>query len=313
MPPPRNVLFITLDQWRGDCLSALGHPVVETPTLDALAARGVLFANHWANAAPCGPSRACLYTGTYQHRNRSILNGTPLDARFTNVALLARGSGLRPGALRLHRHLGRPAHRAAGRSEAVQLRRRAPRVPRPRSRTRGSRAARPGAAGSPRRASTSRPTRTSCTSRWRGSPARTRTGRPGRRRAFRAELSQTTFIRQAVVEWLERNGDAPFFVHASFIRPHPPRRNPLGYHDLYAAEAVGPFVGCATPEEEAAIHPLGAVAMAIPGVGAPRGRAGAPAAAGHLLRRAARGGRRAGTALRVPRRRAGWPSRPWSS
>ena len=96
MAPPRNVLFITLDQWRGDCLSALGHPVVETPTLDALAARGVLFANHWANAAPCGPSRACLYTGTYQHRNRSILNGTPLDARFTNVALLAREAGYDP-------------------------------------------------------------------------------------------------------------------------------------------------------------------------------------------------------------------------
>ena len=80
----------------GDCLSALGHPVVETPTLDALAGRGVLFANHWANAAPCGPSRACLYTGTYQHRNRSILNGTPLDARFTNVALLAREAGYDP-------------------------------------------------------------------------------------------------------------------------------------------------------------------------------------------------------------------------
>ena len=96
MPPPRNVLFITLDQWRGDCLSALGHPLLQTPTLDALAARGVLFANHWANAAPCGPSRACLYTGTYQHRNRSLLNGTPLDARFTNVALIARAMGYDP-------------------------------------------------------------------------------------------------------------------------------------------------------------------------------------------------------------------------
>jgi len=92
----RNVLFITVDQWRGDCLSALGHPVLETPSLDALAGRGVLFANHWANAAPCGPSRACLYTGTYLHRNRSVLNGTPLDARFTNVALLARQAGYDP-------------------------------------------------------------------------------------------------------------------------------------------------------------------------------------------------------------------------
>ena len=90
------MLFITLDQWRGDCLSALGHPLLETPALDQLAAGGVLFANHWANAAPCGPSRACLYTGTYQHHNRSLLNGTPLDARFTNVALLARAMGYDP-------------------------------------------------------------------------------------------------------------------------------------------------------------------------------------------------------------------------
>ncbi|HUC05496.1 MAG TPA: sulfatase-like hydrolase/transferase, partial [Acidimicrobiales bacterium] len=96
MPAARNVLLITVDQWRGDCLSALGHPVLETPALDALAARGVLFANHWANAAPCGPSRACLYTGTYQHNNRSVQNGTPLDDRFTNIARVARAVGYDP-------------------------------------------------------------------------------------------------------------------------------------------------------------------------------------------------------------------------
>jgi arylsulfatase A-like enzyme len=87
---------------------------------------------------------------------------------------------------------------------------------------------------------------------------------------FPAELSQTVFIREEVKEWLARHGGEPFFVHASFIRPHPPRRNPVGYHDFYSAEAVGPFAGCATPEEEAAIHPLPAVALEVPGVGAPR-------------------------------------------
>ena len=40
---PRKVLFISADQWRGECLSALGHPLVKTPHLDALAADGVLF------------------------------------------------------------------------------------------------------------------------------------------------------------------------------------------------------------------------------------------------------------------------------
>ena len=45
---PRNVLFITADQWRAECLSCLGH-LVDTPNLDALAAEGVLFTNHFAN------------------------------------------------------------------------------------------------------------------------------------------------------------------------------------------------------------------------------------------------------------------------
>ncbi len=100
----RNVLLITADQWRGDCLSAVGHPVVRSPNLDALAAEGVLFERHFANAVPCGPSRACLHTGMYLHNHRSGTNGTPLDRRFTNWALEVRRAGLRSGAVRLHAH-----------------------------------------------------------------------------------------------------------------------------------------------------------------------------------------------------------------
>jgi arylsulfatase A-like enzyme len=91
-----NILFITLDQFRGDCLSAAGHRVVRTPNLDRLAAQGVRFARHYAQSAPCGPGRAALYTGTYQFNNRVVANGTPLDARFDNVALAARRAGFSP-------------------------------------------------------------------------------------------------------------------------------------------------------------------------------------------------------------------------
>lgn len=91
-----NVLLITLDQFRADCLSAAGHPVVRTPHLDALAADGVRFARHYSQAAPCGPGRASLYTGTYQMNHRVVGNGSPLDARFDNVALLARRAGYEP-------------------------------------------------------------------------------------------------------------------------------------------------------------------------------------------------------------------------
>ena len=96
MKPRRNVLFITADQWRGDCLSAVGHPCVRTPNLDRLAQDGVLFRQHFAQAAPCGPSRASIHTGMYLHNHRSGTNGTPLDARHTNWALEVRKLGYDP-------------------------------------------------------------------------------------------------------------------------------------------------------------------------------------------------------------------------
>lgn len=91
-----NVLFVTLDQFRADAMSCAGHPVVRTPNLDVLAANGVRLENHFAQAAPCAPGRAALYTGTYQFNNRVVSNGTPLDHRFDNVALMARRRGYEP-------------------------------------------------------------------------------------------------------------------------------------------------------------------------------------------------------------------------
>ena len=92
----RNVLFITLDQFRADCLSCAGHPLVRTPALDELASAGVRFARHYSQASPCAPGRASLYTGTYQMNHRVVANGTPLDARFDNIALAAARAGHAP-------------------------------------------------------------------------------------------------------------------------------------------------------------------------------------------------------------------------
>jgi arylsulfatase A-like enzyme len=91
-----NLLFITADQWRGDCLSALGHPTVQTPHLDTLAREGVLFTQHFCQAVPCGPSRASLHTGLYLMNHRSATNGTPLDGRHLNWAQVLREAGRDP-------------------------------------------------------------------------------------------------------------------------------------------------------------------------------------------------------------------------
>ena len=58
-----NVLFIAIDDLN-DWVSCLGgHPQVETPNIDRLAKRGVLFSNAHCQAPICNPSRVSLLTG----------------------------------------------------------------------------------------------------------------------------------------------------------------------------------------------------------------------------------------------------------
>src|SRR4029079_12071348 len=55
------------DDHRHDAAHALGNPLVQTPTIDALAARGVVFGRHHTQGgltgAVCIPSRAEVLTG----------------------------------------------------------------------------------------------------------------------------------------------------------------------------------------------------------------------------------------------------------
>ena len=60
-----NVLWIMTDQHRADCLGYMGHPIVQTPHLDRLAATGVVFENAFCQSPACMASRASLFTGRY--------------------------------------------------------------------------------------------------------------------------------------------------------------------------------------------------------------------------------------------------------
>ncbi len=58
-----NIVLIFPDQWRGDCLGSTGHPAVQTPFLDELAADGTRFSHAYTPSPTCIPARACLATG----------------------------------------------------------------------------------------------------------------------------------------------------------------------------------------------------------------------------------------------------------
>jgi arylsulfatase A-like enzyme len=219
-----NVLLVTLDQFRGDCLSAAGHPLVRTPNLDRLCRSGVRLARHYSQAAPCAPGRACLYTGTYQLNNRVVGNGTPLDHRFDNVARAARRAGYGPALFgyadqgidprtatdpadpRLSNYQGVPPgfdvelelldEQDAWRAWLAEL---GYHVPSTGEEALASEPARP------------------------------------------AEHGVSAFLTDHLIGWLERQ-DGPWFAHASYWRPHPPYAAAGHWSQVYQPEEVPPAI-----------------------------------------------------------------------
>ncbi len=69
-----NIIFLFSDQHRYDAMGCVGNPVIQTPHIDRLAARGTNFTNTHCASPICVPSRASILTGLYPHQNRVTYN-----------------------------------------------------------------------------------------------------------------------------------------------------------------------------------------------------------------------------------------------
>lgn len=94
-----NVLVITLDTIRADRLGAYGNKRIDTPFIDGLAARGVLFEECAASAPLTLPSHTSIFTGTYPVYHGVRDNGDfVVPSGLTTMAELFREKGYRTGA-----------------------------------------------------------------------------------------------------------------------------------------------------------------------------------------------------------------------
>ncbi|MBL8702837.1 MAG: alkaline phosphatase family protein [Alphaproteobacteria bacterium] len=249
-----NVLLVTADQWRGECFSALGHPVVRTPNLDRLAAEGVHFAAHYAQCAPCGPSRASLLTGMYAMNHRSLRNGTPLDARFTNIASEMRRLGYDPALIGYTDTSldprGRDPRDPAARTYAGTLPGFTQLVP-------GSEGDDAWIAELKAKGYAIGATRNEACAPVRGHPGAERRGPTFPPPAYRKEDSETAFTIDHALRFIGRQ-TAPWFLHLSILQPHPPFAASAPYNALYDPAAVPRFRGFADPADESALHPYAA-------------------------------------------------------
>ena len=89
---PSYILFIT-DQQRYDHLGCNGHPVLQTPNIDAMAAQGVNYDRFYVASPVCMPNRASLMTCRMpsSHGVRSL--GVPLTHDNVTFVDLMRAAG----------------------------------------------------------------------------------------------------------------------------------------------------------------------------------------------------------------------------
>jgi arylsulfatase A-like enzyme len=254
---PRKVLFISVDQWRGESLSCLGHPIVRTPNLDRLAREGVLFRSHFAQCAPCGPARASLLTGLYMMNHRSVKNGTPLDLRHTNVALEARKGGFDPTLFGYTDSCPDPRGYAPGDPALTTYE-----------------GALPGMTVALQLPEHMAPWIADLKAkgyRFEGrddvyKPVTDYPGAAGRGHSFAPPIfsaadSETTFMADSILKWLSVRRTENWFLHGVFLRPHPPLIAPEPYNAMYDPAKVLMPIRARSLAAEATQHPYLAYAL----------------------------------------------------
>ncbi len=92
-----NILFISTDQQRWDCMGANGNELIVTPNMDRIANEGCNFANLFGQNPVSMPSRASVWTGRYPSQHGVQSNGAPLPLDERTLAHVLQEAGYRTG------------------------------------------------------------------------------------------------------------------------------------------------------------------------------------------------------------------------
>jgi arylsulfatase A-like enzyme len=249
---PRNILFIMCDQLRWDYLSCYGHGKLQTPNIDSLAERGLRFDNAYCQSPMCGPSRASFYSGRYMSSHGVMANPDPMRVDELTIGDYLRPSGYRSALVgktdnrkdpELMRALGMDldsewsAAAASGGFEPFELHEGL--LPGDRQNGYTAWLRQQGYAGE-------NPWR-DCANSGEDGDGNIRSGWRLRNSVYPARVaeqhSETAFTTSRAIDFLEQqDGDRPWCLHLSYIKPHWPLIAPAPYHELYQAADVQPAI-----------------------------------------------------------------------
>ncbi len=215
---PKNVLFVAADDLN-NYLGCYGHPLVKSPNVDGLAARGVRFDRAYCQFPFCGPSRASLMTGL-RPDNSGVTSNAQVDFRRTN-----------PNAVTLPQYFKNAGHRAMRVGKMFHM-------------------GVPGGVGSMNyQDPPSWDVSISPAGLEGDSPGDGGNPNPHLRDGLRMQWVKTaddsgqadTAAADKAIELLEQTAGEPFFMGLGFVRPHVPFVAPSNFFDMYSLDDIEPI------------------------------------------------------------------------
>ena len=232
-----NILLITSDQHRGDCLGISGNPVLRTPNLDALGRSGRYFANAFSPMPVCVPARYTIMTGRLPYSWGMRGNGGVIPEGTPTLPALLSAHGYRTALIGKAHFSGPPA-------ECERLNIPAWRYPYGFDEMLLSEEGRQWASGGDDYQTYLRKLGWSGYERAHGIGNNDPRSGPS---ALPEEHYHTTWCARESIEWIRRHrsqfADRPFFLWCSFVKPHSPYDPPEPWDRIYSPREVPPPIG----------------------------------------------------------------------
>jgi len=232
-----NVLFLISDDLNNS-LGCYGHPLVKTPNIDRLAARGVRFDRAYCQFPLCGPSRNSVLTGLYPNSTGILTNSQVFRQtipKHVSLPQAFRQEGYFAARIGKLYHYGVPASIGTNGHDDP-----------------GSWELELNPAGSDRLEEESNiftltPGQFGGTLSWYASP--------------KTDQYHTDGMQAENAEWLLKRcadkPDRPFFLGLGFFRPHTPYVSPKSYFDLYPVADMPLVQGVAEDQKDLPKQALG--------------------------------------------------------
>jgi len=213
---PPNILFIVADDQRPDTIHSLGNETIQTPNLDRLAARGVVFSHAHAAYPICHVSRAEIITGCCAFRALPSYPGGAINPELKTLAATLKGAGYHTWYAGKWHNDGHPKQRGYETTRGLYSSGGAKGYVMPELDDRGH-----------------------PLTGYKGWTFKTDDGKVELEKGVGLQPETSRHIGDAAVSVItEAATQGPFFLHVNFTAPHDPRLMPPGWETAYDAKSL---------------------------------------------------------------------------